>query len=560
MLTYSYENLKKAIDTEVGKKFVEYTKNIYDEYFKDKPITSLKYSHFLLVYKNGNRDLYETSANMQRRRLAVMQILALSDDGYIDELEDSINAILEEYTWVLPAHNLQKDNSFDYSVIDLYSAETAFYLSEIAFVFGDKLSLDIRNRIRYEIKRRVIDNYESRKHLWDNIINNWAAVCAGSVGMAYIYAFPERFDMVKHRIFNSLECYLKGMNSEGTTPEGVNYWVYGFGYFARFFDLYYQYTEEFPEILQSEKVVNTLKYIDNACLGGKCYLPFADGGAKETFIYPGVAYACKNLFGDNYVLPEYVLDQEYVYKILMKNNKASVLRIIYGMAKYGMGDKKEVKQGTFYYGQSQIFIHKNQGYSFTAKCGHNLEMHNHNDVGSFQIVVDGKGVIVDSGPGKYTWEYFNDDNYRYSEKAFAAGSMGHSVPIVNGKYQNTGVKYCGKVLEQTDKNFKLDLAKAYDGGVENLTVDYQMLTNGVKVVYDCKGIESSITFRFLSFNEPRLNSDGSVDVGIIVKSLSKLNVKIGSVKTGEHDAQTVYTLDYTVEDCKDLIQEFTFTL
>lgn len=567
MFLYTYEKLKAITQTENGKKVIEGVKSAYEKLYKDVPILTNSYSYFKLIYKNGNRDLYQKLYYDRRKRLSYLQLLALADDSYLEELEDIINVILEEYTWVLPAHCYQKGDEFDYTVIDLFSAETGFYLAETAYVLKDKLSSDIKIRIQTELKRRIIDNYENREQLWYKIENNWAAVCSGSVGITYMYAFPERFDKVKDRIFETMSCYLKCTREEGVTPEGVGYWIYGFGFFTLFFDIYEQYTGEYPDILKQTKVINTLKYIDNACLGGECYLPYADGGQRQTQIHAPIAYAAKRLYKDNFKLPQYAVDGEFASRLSENTGKVIGFRVLYGMDAFGLGEDKKEEEKTVYYSESQIFIHKNKKYSFTAKCGTNAEMHNHNDVGSFQIVLNGKGVIVDPGPGKYTWQYFNDTKVRYSEETFAAGSMGHSVPIINGGYQKAGYQACGTILEATDKNFKFDFAPAYEG-VESLVVNYQMEEGGVKVSYACKGVEEKITFRFLSFDLPTVLEDGSVSVGgLTVASTSALKPSVKTIEYLGHinqmsmkNCETIYAIDYTVAGKTSVDEEFTFAV
>ena len=339
-----------------------------------------------------------------------------------------------------------------------------------------------------------------------------------------------------------------------------------FCFLGQFFDIYNQFTGDYPEILNRTKVKNTVKYIENARLGGNCYLPYADGGHKQTYIHPPVAYSAKRLFGDAYVLPKYKIDDEFISHLPENTGKASAFRVLYGVDKFGLGDKIDVKEESIYYKESQIFIHKNKKYAFTAKGGCNLEMHNHNDVASFQIVVDGKGVVVDPGPAKYTWEYFNGGpEYRYSEEVFAAGSMGHSVPIVDGGYQFEGAKARAEILEATEGNFKMDIASAYNG-VESLVVNYQMLDDSIKVSYDCKGIKESITFRFLSFNKPEKTVDG-INVGVLVKSVSGLMPKIKEIKYMGHvnimsanDQETIYAIDFTVDGKSNVKEEFEFII
>ena len=109
MLLYNYENLKKAIETENGKKLVAEVEKVYNELFKDKEIPTTNYAYQKLIYQTGNRDLYQYIYYLRRKRFSTLQILALADDKYLEELENIMAVIIEEYTWVLPAHCVIKD-------------------------------------------------------------------------------------------------------------------------------------------------------------------------------------------------------------------------------------------------------------------------------------------------------------------------------------------------------------------------------------------------------------------------------------------------------------------
>ena len=143
--------------------------------------------------------------------------------------------------------------------------------------------------------------------------------------------------------------------------------------------------------------------------------------------------------------------------------------------------------------------------------------------------------------------------------------MGHSVPIVNGKYQRLGVEQGFKILQVSDDLFKFDFAAAYDG-VERLTVAYRMQENGVRVHYDCAGVEESITFRFLSFTKPKITEKG-LDTGITVRCLSGIQPIIKEISYKGHvnilsasDKETIYAIDFPVVGKKNLQAEFEFTL
>ena len=81
--------------------------------------------------------------------------------------------------------------------------------------------------------------------------------------------------------------------------------------------------------------------------------------------------------------------------------------------------------------------------TFAAKCGHNGEEHNHNDIGSFILADDSGQLLVDLGCMEYTKENFGTQT-RYT--LLQNSSLGHSVPIIGGHPQKEGKEFFGKGL------------------------------------------------------------------------------------------------------------------
>ena len=65
------------------------------------------------------------------------------------------------------------------------------------------------------------------------------------------------------------------------------------------------------------------------------------------------------------------------------------------------------------------------------------EPHNHNDVGSFLYYIGDEEIISDLGAGEYTKKYFGPERY----EILCNSSRGHSVPVIEGKYQCAGREY-----------------------------------------------------------------------------------------------------------------------
>lgn len=201
------------------------------------------------------------------------------------------------------------------------------------------------------------------------------------------------------------------------------------------------------------------------------------------------------------------------------------------------------------YKDCEFYINKKENYTFIAKCGNNSEMHNHNDIGCFEFISGGKKIISDLGAGEYTYEYFNDfseENGRYSKKIFVCGSWSHSVPIVKGRPQVNGKGYEGEIAFVDDKRFSCDIAKAYDGGVDKLTIDYELKSFGIDITYDCEGVEKDVVFRFITEILPSV-SGATVKLGSAeLKSFSGKTPKIEEVIYQSHKGKTrkAYTIDF----------------
>jgi len=103
------------------------------------------------------------------------------------------------------------------------------------------------------------------------------------------------------------------------------------------------------------------------------------------------------------------------------------------------------------------------------KGGHNGEHHNHNDVGSYVVVVGKTPVLVDPGAEVYTARTFSSKRY----VSGVLNSLGHPVPRIAGKLQQSGRDAKGIVVKTkfTDDadTLVLDIRSAYVKRVPQLT-------------------------------------------------------------------------------------------
>jgi len=100
------------------------------------------------------------------------------------------------------------------------------------------------------------------------------------------------------------------------------------------------------------------------------------------------------------------------------------------------------------------------GLTLAAKGGHNGEHHNHRDVGSVVVAMDGVPLLVDAGQPTYTAQTFSPDRYQIR----AMQSAWHNVPAPFGLEQGTGSSSAATVLQEPtpeEPALALGLGSAY---------------------------------------------------------------------------------------------------
>lgn len=442
----------------------------------------LTYSLFKLFEENGSRLEYEKVYFQRRRRLttfAMMVLLEPENKGYIEELENCIWSICNEYSWCLPAHLSQSNEtstSIHYSLdthmiqkysIDLFAAETAFSLAEIMKLNEEYLSPQICKRIYEEIYKRIFTSFINTKHKWETETHNWAAVCAGSIGAAALYLIKDKEELaiILERVFSSMDGYVSGFNDDGFCLEGYGYWQYGFGYYVYFADLLKKRTLGKLDLFASEKIHQISLFQQRCFLEHNLVVNFSDA-VPTASVFLGLSHYLSKIY-DDFEVPRKEIRAKYTDDHCSR--WAPAIRNLLWFDE--LVQDKSWGSGTIYSKDSGWLIsrHHDQSriFSFAAKGGHNEEPHNHNDLGHFILQGNQEVFLKDLGAGLYNKNYFGEKRYTF----VGNGSQGHSVPIINHQFQVEGPSHFARVLHADVGNevdiFELDLVKAYE--VDTLT-------------------------------------------------------------------------------------------
>ena len=423
----------------------------------DQPMPSAGEELFALYEKTGNRLIYEEVYFARRKMLAVFGCLSILEGKpeYLHKLEEVLEGICEEECWALPAH-VDRDSDPNWRIrVDLFASETAQALAEIISRAGEQISESVRNKVRDNVFRRVLDPFMNSQlpyNFWEGGDNNWNAVCCGSIGCAALSLMqeePERLQPLLERLQLSLRSYIDGFSDDGACMEGLSYFVYGMTYYTGFADMLCRYTDGKTDLMAQEKCRRI------ALFQQKCFFPsgrtlsFSDGDSRDKYKMGLTCYLAMHYAGIE--IPPVScaggFDGDSCYRFMANLRDVLWTQQYLEQAENGslpVAEKTGEEQNCDVLIDAQWSICKGaSGGGMAAKGGNNAEPHNHNDVGSFFYLVGDEMLLTDLGAGEYTKEYFHEGRYRI----LCNNSFGHSVPIIDGEGQKEGEEYSCSLFE-----------------------------------------------------------------------------------------------------------------
>lgn len=385
--------------------------------------------------ETGDRSAYVELYRDRRGRLSDLAIAALIEpERDTAALADLIWSTCDEYQWAFPAHmdgQLETDPEIPHvEQIDLSAAETAAAVGEIASLLEHRLPSLVVHRARVEIRRRVIDPFLARSQWWETAPTNWASVCAASVLLAGCGVLDDDEQArVTARVLAALDCYLSGFDEDGVCSEGVDYWNYGFGYFTAAAEALRERSGGDIDLWSdpSGRLARIARFPMDMRLSGDVVASFADTRPAASVDRGLLSRVAERVDGGGIPSGPDVPrpgDQRYRRWVLASRG------LLWNAADTSSASAGST--GSTFFPHAQWLIVRDVGeIGFAARGGHNDELHNHNDIGSFIVAARGEVLLADPGLGVYDRDYFSPRRYDNP----ATGSHGHSVPIVDGSFQ-----------------------------------------------------------------------------------------------------------------------------
>ncbi|MDO4557443.1 MAG: alpha-L-fucosidase [Planctomycetia bacterium] len=459
----------------------------------DQPIPEAPEDLYRDYYKTGNRSRYQSVCGSRNSRISQLVIAeCLENRGrFLPAIEAALDDFLTYPSWVLPAHDRNAD-IYDGRKIycDLESTTASWRLATVDYWLQDRLSPEIRTKIRTELQRRTFEPYRKslaendRDNWWIRTENNWNAVChAGVVGAALaILEDPSDRAFFVAAAEEKSEIFLNGFTADGYCSEGIGYWNYGFGAFVDMAETLYLVTEgrldwftRWPKI-RTVAMFGPKMEISHGICGAfaDCAIHAKpDSRMVSTLnrrLNPGSVERAQvrtpSLPREPVPLGLYAFPEPVI--AVSPENIASRTGTDpgndVGTTAPQIGGPRDVfpDAGVYLFRPlakgEQTSTQRTDHLAMIVKGGHNAEMHNHNDVGSYTITLGGKAILPDPGGEIYTARTFSAKRYESN----ALNSSGHPVPVIAGKLQKTGVHAKGVIV---------DSESAKDGSMERITID-----------------------------------------------------------------------------------------
>lgn len=494
-----------------------------------RPLPALSdelYAHFRA---DGNRTLFEHpyfECRMRLGRAALCALLMPGEAQWLAETVRVMRAVMDETSWALPAHVVSPTGK-DPGCIDLFGAETAEDFGALAALFGDKLPADLAAAIKARVRTQITDNfltaYARGEHPgahWVHGAGNWNAVCHQGVTGAVLYLEedPDVVAQVLHQTAGDLGAFLASFTPDGGCSEGAGYWNYGFGRFAWLNEQIETYTQGALSLMVgSPQMREVAAFARRLSIEGGRVINFAD---CDAFGMPDAALSA--YLGERLDDPASRQQAQVSYAAGLSGPGGKRLFDLLRFALYCPAQvAADARPHTedWYYPDLQVMIAGGRNANgrqtvFAAKGGHNAELHNHNDCGSFVLYVGGAAMATEIGAPEYTRQLFGPERYTF----LATGSFGHSVPVINGSVQGSGGRYAARVLTHSlspaQAMLTLDLSDAYPAEADcaayrrTLVFDKQTLALDVEDVFalrEARQLETAL----ITDAEAAIQSDGT---------------------------------------------------
>ncbi|KAK1182291.1 heparinase II/III family protein [Streptomyces sp. NBS 14/10] len=461
-------------------------------------------SDWARTFRDGVRTAYEDNARRLRERTTLF-VLAATLTGevapadappgaapYLDAAADALMALAETSTWCWAPHDRYakaRDEVLpdpDEPFLDLGAAEVASLLAWADHVLGPHLDTRVpglRRWLRREVDLRVLTPFErTRDWHWiglDGDAHNWNPWIHGAVLAAALLLTDdeERRARLVRLVVEGLDHYLAVLPDDGGIDEGVAYWWQGAGRLLEALDLLADAGGPALDARDLPVFGPLSKFPHRMHLADDWYVNAGDAPAR---LWPDQPWHLLFQWGER------LSDPDVRAHALACARGGPTVRPRAGLGRALAGlcaprwrhalTTTDVADGDAPWAARETWLPRVQvlvardtpgtaaGLTLAAKAGHNGERHNHLDVGSYWVALNGRPLVVDIGQPTYTAASFGPDRYQ----AWPLQSAWHNVPDPDAAQQPGPTHRADDVrvdLTPAAATLHADLAAAYPTGL-----------------------------------------------------------------------------------------------
>lgn len=505
-------------------------------------------SDYMMYKRDGNRAIYELKYMERRQDILILALAEFVEqkNRFTDSIINLMWMILEETTWVIPAHNHPKkdvNTCLPYSFIekvdffDLFSAMTGACVALVYHLMKerfDSVTTIICDRIRCELNRRLIDPFlndvDMIEHLWwsgsrGNRVNNWCPWIVSNVLTVCALTVKEkgRREAIVRRSLPLLDAFTATYHSDGGCDEGPSYFNVAGGALFNACEVLYDLTNGYINVYDDPLIKNMGEYAVKAIINGVRAMNFADSPSKVN-INPVMMYLWGKRCNSEMMITygQNRLDGELYDTVAQNGINMNLVYIPYRAFKFLCIPRLEktdfIAPKKFYLDGIKIaatreYKDTSKGLYVAFKGGTNNEGHNHNDLGTTIVFADGNPIFLDAGSGTYTRRTFNEERYTI----WSMLSDYHNCATINGVTQKQGTEYvtCDEFYDEQSGKLTMSLVNAYpeEAGIEEYYKS-AVLENSTVIIEDKIKLKSpgKIKFSLICDCEPENVTDSSLTI------------------------------------------------
>lgn len=452
------------------------------------PVPVLDDDMYLEFLRSGNRSRYRARYDRIYFGLANLTLgECLENKGrFLPAIAAHIDAICALRSWTYPAHDTQLKSFNGSPHIDVGSARLTAYLALTYDWLHDVLPSETIARLMAECDRRSFRPYlatvrgasgrrtpESEalkgRDWWYWAENNWNSACNSGIVRAALAMVEDRRLRAEFiaAAEDAVPRALRGYLPDGYCTEGMGYWGYGYGNLLMLGLTVRGATGGRVDFFSDPKHRAVMMFpYGNRLMGWKSP-HFADWAANPSL--PLLAL-------ERQVFPDITSRRVEKLDLLAGDGNWSPSDLTFiGLRAFGQEPAPSEGNGfdnlppRTWFPVGQVLIargdwpERTMRLSIAIKGGHNNELHNHNDVGSYTIMMDDEEMCGDPGPEIYRSQTFSKNRYLSD----VLNSYGHPVPVVAGQLQANGQSASAKIV-------RTDFTDARDTIVLDLTAAYHV--------------------------------------------------------------------------------------